>query len=152
MPTATSRFSPGVQRVTTDTPLEDIFWLLKRDGGVVVKNYLDLETVARCNQEIQPRLDADKLWNGSFFPGEIRRATAMNRWAPTYTKKQVLSPIYQGVVRHFLTTTNSFFWAQEKKTSVSLPQFSAATGIQIGPGAPDQELHRVCGSCRLLAG
>ncbi|EXJ92613.1 hypothetical protein A1O3_01165 [Capronia epimyces CBS 606.96] len=140
--TTTTKYPPGTQRVSVDTPVEDIIWLLKRDGGVAINKFLDVETVEQCNREIAPRLDADKPWTGTFFPGETRRANAMNRWAPTYTKTQVMNPIYQAVVRHFLTTTNSFYWGKTKKTSVSLPQFSAATGIQIGPGAPDQEIHR----------
>ncbi|KAF2096461.1 phytanoyl-CoA dioxygenase [Rhizodiscina lignyota] len=142
MPSTTSKYPHGVQRVTRDTPVEDIFWLLKRDGGVVVTNFLDRATVEQTNSEIAHRLEADKPWSGSFFPGETRRATAMNTYAPTFTKTQLMDPIYQAVVRHFLTTTNTFWWGNEQKKSVSLPQISATTGIQIGPGAPDQEIHR----------
>ncbi|RFU33825.1 hypothetical protein B7463_g2494, partial [Scytalidium lignicola] len=137
-----NKYPPGTQRVSPDVPIEDIFGLLKRDGGVVVEKLLSRETIEQSNREIAARLEADKSWSGTFFPGETRRAPGLNSFAPTYTKNHLMNPIYQAVCRHFLTTKNTFWWGKEQKTSVSLPQVSASTAIQIGPGAPDQEIHR----------
>ncbi|KAJ9149790.1 Phytanoyl-CoA dioxygenase [Pleurostoma richardsiae] len=116
MPALTSRYPPGPRRVQTDTPLEDILELLKRDGGVVIEKLLDRATVEKAIAEITPRLEADKPWTGTFFPGETRRAPGMNAYSPTYTENFLMNPLYQAV--------------------------SASTGIQVGPGAPDQEIHR----------
>lgn len=143
MPALTTKYPLGVQRLHSDAPIEDIFYLLKRDGGVVIEKFLDVETVNRANREILPHLEKDKKWEGSFFPGETRRATALNEICPTFTNNMLTDSRYQAVVRHFLTTKNTFWWGKEQKTSVSLPQVSADTAIQIGPGAGDQEIHRV---------
>ena len=69
MPFDPSKYSDEVQKVSKDTPLEEIIYLLKRDGGVFVKNLISEEDVDQAYREARPRLDADVAWNGSFFPG-----------------------------------------------------------------------------------
>lgn len=70
MPFNPSKYSDEVQKVSKDTPLEEIIYLLKRDGGVFVKGLISEADVDQAHQEAKPRLDADVEWNGSFFPGE----------------------------------------------------------------------------------
>ena len=70
----TSKYSDEVQKVSKDTPLEEILYLLKRDGGVFVKNLITEENVDKAFHEVKDRLDNDVEWDGTFFPGkhEIR--------------------------------------------------------------------------------
>ena len=70
MPFDPSKYSDEVQKVSKDTPVEEIIYLLKRDGGVFIKGLISEEDVDQASQEAKPRLDADVEWNGSFFPGE----------------------------------------------------------------------------------
>ena len=58
----------GVQRVPVDAPVEDFITLLKRDGGVVVRNFASMETVDQCNEDIRPMLEREQKWHGEFFP------------------------------------------------------------------------------------
>lgn len=58
----------GVQNVPKDTPLDDIYYLLKRDGGVIIKGLLPLEDIDKTYEEIKERLDQDLPWDGEFFP------------------------------------------------------------------------------------
>lgn len=62
------KYGPGVQYVSSDTPLDDIISLIKRDGGVVVKRLIPPELVDKAHEEIRGRLDEDKPWDGDFFP------------------------------------------------------------------------------------
>ena len=71
MPFDPSKYSDEVQKVSKDTPVEEIIYLLKRDGGVFIKGLISEEDVDQASQEAKPRLDADVEWNGSFFPGEL---------------------------------------------------------------------------------
>lgn len=68
----TSKYSDKVQKVSKDTPLEDILYLLKRDGGVFVKNLIPVGEVDKAITDVSGRLDNDMEWNGSFFPGIYR--------------------------------------------------------------------------------
>ena len=61
-------YSSQVQQVLASTPVEDIFYLLKRDGGVFVKGLIDPDDVDQAYSEIKGRLENDVEWSGDFFP------------------------------------------------------------------------------------
>lgn len=62
--------------------------------------------------------------------------------SPSYAKTQVMNPLYQAVVDHFLTTRSWFWWGDERKESVSKPYVHSCTAMRIGPGGKAQPLHR----------
>ncbi|KAH8432831.1 phytanoyl-CoA dioxygenase family protein [Aspergillus melleus] len=137
-----SKYQPGVQNVPNDTPLEDILFLLKRDGGVIIKGLIPVEDVDKTTEEIRHRLDQDLPWDGEFFPKETRRAPSMIALSPTYTKTQLMNPVFQAVCDHFLTTRSWFWWGDKRKESVSKPYAMSCTAMEIGPGGKAQPLHR----------
>lgn len=134
-------YGPEVQKVSVDTALEDILYLLKRDGGVFVKGLVSEADVDAAHAECRSKLDSDVEWTGSFFPSmfpdprcrvecshlttnnleETARATAMLALSPTYAKTQVMNPLYQSVVDHFLTTRTWYWWGSERKESGQSP-------------------------------
>lgn len=136
-------YPSGPQRVPVDAPLEDILSLLKRDGGVIIEKYVDRATIDQAYKEVLPRLEADKPWDGAFFPGQTRRAPGLNAHCPTFTTKMLMHPLYQAVAEHFLSTKSSFWWGDDRRTHVAKPQVSACTAFQVGPGAGNQQIHRV---------
>lgn len=68
--TMASKYGPEVQKVAPDTPLEDLIFLLKRDGGVFVKNFVSENDVDQAFSECRERLENDVEWQGSFFPSK----------------------------------------------------------------------------------
>ncbi|PYH42260.1 phytanoyl-CoA dioxygenase family protein [Aspergillus saccharolyticus JOP 1030-1] len=140
--TETADTRPGVQSVSKDHPLEDIFRIIKRDGCVVVRELISAADVDQVNQDVQERLHRDVEWNGSFFPKETRRAPSMIALSPTYTRTQVMNPLFQAICAHFLTTRSVFWWGDQQKESVSKPYVTSCTAIEVGPGATAQPLHR----------
>ncbi|KAF4782476.1 phytanoyl-CoA dioxygenase [Colletotrichum scovillei] len=137
-----AKYGPEVQKVSADTPLDDIIYLLKRDGGVFVRDLVPVADVDKAHEECRERLENDVEWNGSFFPKETQRAPALLALSPTYAKTQVMNPVYQKVCEHFLTTRSWFWWGNEKKESVSKPYVHSCTAMSIGPGGKAQPLHR----------
>ncbi|KAF2141595.1 uncharacterized protein K452DRAFT_351176 [Aplosporella prunicola CBS 121167] len=135
-------YGPEVQRVPADAPLDDILYLLKRDGGVFVEKLVARADVARAYEEVRERLDGDEAWEGEFFPKETQRAPSLVARSPTYTRTQLMHPLYQAVVAHFLTTRSVFWWGDHKKESVSKPYVHSAVAMRIGPGGKAQPLHR----------
>uniref|UniRef100_A0A0D2XJC2 Phytanoyl-CoA dioxygenase n=1 Tax=Fusarium oxysporum (strain Fo5176) TaxID=660025 RepID=A0A0D2XJC2_FUSOF len=117
------RYGPEVQRVPADAPIEDIIALLKRDGGVFVKGLVS-------------EADVDKAYE------ETQRAPSLLALSPIYARSQVMNPVYQQVVDHFLTTRSWFWWGTERKESVSKPYLHSCTAMRIGPGGKAQPLHR----------
>lgn len=70
MPAATKEYGPEVQKVPADTPLQDILYLLKRDGGVFIEGLISSEDIDKAYDEVRETLDNDVEWDGSFFPSE----------------------------------------------------------------------------------
>lgn len=73
MPTATKEYGPEVQKIPATTPLEDILYLLKRDGGVFIKGLISTEDVDKAYDEVRETLDNDVEWEGNFFPSKLAR-------------------------------------------------------------------------------
>lgn len=63
-----TKYGSDVQKVSADTPVEDIIYLLKRDGGVFVKGLISVADVDKAFEECRARLESDVEWNGRFFP------------------------------------------------------------------------------------
>lgn len=142
MPGPVKEYGPEVQYVTTDHSLDDIFYLLKRDGAVFVRNFVSIEDVDQAYADVKDRLDEAPEWNGTFYPKATARATAMIARSETFTRTQLMHPIYQAVCDHFLTTRSWNWWGTERKESVSKPYVTSCTALRIGPGAEAQPLHR----------
>ncbi|KAM5341889.1 hypothetical protein ACJ41O_014920 [Fusarium nematophilum] len=142
MSNLSQKYGPEVQKVSPDTPLEDIIYLLKRDGGVFIKGLINEADVDKAYSECRERLDSDTVWDGSFFPKETQRAPSLLSLSPTYARTQVMNPVYQAVVDHFLTTRTWYWWGDERKESVSKPYLHSTTAMRIGPGGKAQPLHR----------
>lgn len=62
------KYGPEVQYVQSDTPLEDIVALIKRDGAVVIRSLVPVEMVDKAHAEVRDRIDNDVAWDGEFFP------------------------------------------------------------------------------------
>lgn len=52
-------YESGLQYVSTDTPLDDIIYLLKRDGGIVLRNLISADDIDKASAEIKDRLEQD---------------------------------------------------------------------------------------------
>ncbi|RJE23494.1 Phytanoyl-CoA dioxygenase family protein [Aspergillus sclerotialis] len=136
------KYGPEVQYVQSDTPFEDIIALIKRDGAVVIRSLVPVEMVDKAHAEVRDRIESDVEWDGEFFPKETRRAPSLIARSPTFTKTQLMNPLFQKICAHFLTTRTWFWWGDKQKESVSKPYVHSCTAIEIGPGAKAQPLHR----------
>lgn len=63
-------YSLGLQYIPNDTPLEDIVYLMKRDGAVVVRNLIPTEVLDKTYDEVKDRINQDLEWDGAFFPSK----------------------------------------------------------------------------------
>lgn len=73
MASLADKYGPEVQKVPADTPIEDILYLLKRDGGIFIKSLVSDADLDETYSECRHRLDADVAWDGNFFPSKIIR-------------------------------------------------------------------------------
>ncbi|KIX04734.1 uncharacterized protein Z518_05604 [Rhinocladiella mackenziei CBS 650.93] len=82
MPTATRTYDLGVQKVSANIPVEDMIYLLKRDGGVFIQGLIAEGDVDQAYEDCRKR--------GNFFSKETQRAPSLLALSSTYAKTQKL--------------------------------------------------------------
>ncbi|KAL4883015.1 hypothetical protein BJY04DRAFT_31832 [Aspergillus karnatakaensis] len=142
MATPNNEDGPNIQYVTKDTPLEHIIAHMKRDGFVIVRELVTPADVDQAYAEVHPRLEQWPRWDGTFFPKETQRTPNLVSISPTYTRTQMMNPLFQQLCDHFLTTRSWNWWGDERTESVSRPCLSSTSALRVGPGARAQPLHR----------
>ncbi|EWZ47155.1 hypothetical protein FOCG_11092 [Fusarium oxysporum f. sp. radicis-lycopersici 26381] len=90
---------------------------------------------------IRHMMNVEHVWT-PMSNEETQRAPSLLALSPIYARSQVMNPVYQQVVDHFLTTRSWFWWGTERKESVSKPYLHSCTAMRIGPGGKAQPLHR----------
>ena len=133
---------PTVPVFANDADVEDVVQGLIVAGGCVIRNAVPIEDVKQIEKDSQPWLDADKPWDGDFFPPETRRAYGLPQKSQTFVNSFIKNDIYQKVCDKILTKKSLCWNGQKREESVSKPQLNTTVVFNIGPGARAQELHR----------
>ncbi|KAF2501843.1 PhyH-domain-containing protein [Lophium mytilinum] len=121
---------------------EQIVAALTKAGGCVIKNAVSPSDLSLIQKDVQPFLDADKPWEGDFFPRETRRVNGLAAKSKVFMEKIVCYEPYQSVCSKLLSSTTKNYLGQDLQVSTSQPQLNNTIVFAIGPGAKPQPLHR----------
>ncbi|KAL5003718.1 hypothetical protein BDV10DRAFT_190631 [Aspergillus recurvatus] len=113
---------PQVQRI--DRADESaIIRAIIRDRCCIIKNFTDVDTVKKANEETRPYLEADKPWKGDLFPPETRRCTNLVGRSKTVREKWIVDPLIRKITRTFIDKTTSNYYGETKHTYTSEADF-----------------------------
>lgn len=126
--------------VDADTPVVDIVNVLKRDGGVIVRNMYPLDGLDKLKAEVYADIEARGPDTDGFFSPEAKRGYCLVN-CPSYADV-VLSNEIMWETAKSLITSRFKYWAGPKREAVSPPQLSTACAIMLGPGSQAQDFHR----------
>ncbi|EXJ79517.1 hypothetical protein A1O3_07796 [Capronia epimyces CBS 606.96] len=121
---------------------EAVVAALVQSGGCVVKNLIHADGLAEIEKDTRPYLNAADTWEGSFFPKETRRVTALAEKSTAFMETIVGNKLYQDLCKIMLRSTVSNWLGDEQKISTSYPQVNSTFILSVGPGARAQGLHR----------
>ncbi|KAL4785925.1 hypothetical protein BJX76DRAFT_366545 [Aspergillus varians] len=113
-----------------------------QDGCCIIKNFTDLKTIQKVNEETRPYVEADKPWKGDLFPPETRRCTNLVGRSKTVREKWVIDPLIRKLTGTFVDKTTSNYYGETKHTYTSEAICSVVMTFDVGPGAKAQRLHR----------
>ncbi|KAK4225457.1 phytanoyl dioxygenase family [Podospora fimiseda] len=134
---------PKVEEFTSDPAnVDQVVQSLIRTGGVVIRNAVPQAALDIIEKDTRPYIEADKPWEGDFFPPETRRVYGLAGKSPEFIKSVVANPLYQAVCDVILKSEFKCWIGQKLETSSSPPQLNNTIVFSIGPGARKQELHR----------
>ncbi|QVJ02386.1 hypothetical protein KGD82_07470 [Nocardiopsis eucommiae] len=78
---------PELARVTRDADLDSVVEILERDGGVIVEDFVDDETVAALWKDLGPALEAHDYGKDAFVGKQTRRVSSL------FARTSHLSPV-----------------------------------------------------------
>lgn len=123
--------------VTTTTPLAEILDLVAKDGGVVIKNFLSADQIARFNAEVEKPMAA--LAPGSKHEHELiaefhgrntKRLTNLVNHSRTFREEILEHDLVHNLCDAKFLEESGTYW------------MTTAQLIEIGPGNTAQMLHR----------
>jgi ectoine hydroxylase-related dioxygenase (phytanoyl-CoA dioxygenase family) len=111
-------------------PTAEVVDVLRRDGGVIVRNLAPEALIDACTAELRPALDAyDQSQRTDFSGTKTLRCGAVLRYAPS-TAALIAHPTVLAVADAILLPACAEY------------QIGSTTGIEILPGESEQQLHR----------
>ncbi|KAK8845635.1 hypothetical protein IAR55_006351 [Kwoniella newhampshirensis] len=139
--------------VTIDSsePLEKIYSIIARDGGVIVQNLLSPELLEECMQAIEPHFKARKIYDSKasydelgedFFPEGSLRVYALLAKIPDQVVKIMRLPVWQGIMGRFLNDEYHSFTGEKLIPQKSGYMLGTTAALRLVPGAKPQPLHR----------
>lgn len=120
---------PVIQKVSPDTPVETVHEILRQDGCIVIENALSAQTVEKLARELAPHFGETENCHGDFYGYVTKRLSGLI----------AKSGVCQDMTIHptVLSVMDQFLLPLCKGYQVNLTQ-----AIQIGPGEPQQVIHR----------
>lgn len=73
-----TNYVPDVQYLDSSTPIEEMIFLMKRDGAIFIRELVSPTDVDKAYEEIKPRLEQSQPWTGSFFPSMYTRISSLD--------------------------------------------------------------------------
>lgn len=115
--------------------------ILRRDGGVILTGFVNLELTRSMSSEMRPLFDADGGDQSGFFPSTTRRATGL-LGASDGCVELATNKLWIDVCNTVLTSTCRPWYGERRATFTAKPILTGTFGFQIHPGSRAQELHR----------
>ena len=108
---ATFAGPPKLAQIDASAPLDKIYDILARDGGVIVTNFLSSDLLKEVTEAIEPHFAQRKLYDSKathselgedFFPEGSQRVYGLLGKCTQPLIKILRTPIWQGVMNKFL--------------------------------------------------
>lgn len=132
----------SLRKVPNSTSVDEIVGIIKEDGGVIIRQYLKLETLEGLRNDLMPILEETPgAINDEFSGAQTRRIARLLVRTP-HMIDVAMNPLYLETARQILQTPISM-WAGEHRYTVAPDiQIGLTQAIQIRPGQGAQPLHR----------
>ncbi|OJJ99912.1 hypothetical protein ASPACDRAFT_119783 [Aspergillus aculeatus ATCC 16872] len=134
-----TRSSPKsiLRRVAAHEGAPKILQVLKEDGAVIIRGFLNQNLFQKLNKEMEDELAKRPLiceHNGEWVSGlagsQTRRLNQLPAFSPTFRQEILNHPLFHEICEPLFGTHGCDYW------------MNTATVVQIGPGNAAQSLHR----------
>ncbi|KAL8293333.1 hypothetical protein RQP46_000034 [Phenoliferia psychrophenolica] len=131
---------------------EEMFAVMRRDGGVIIKDFLSPEDVVEMNEgsyplfeKLQPTKvggDSLKEMGPDFHASNTTHLRGLLGLMPVQVSKILLDPVYDAIMHETLKFTAETYIGDHLNVTNTSWILSLALGFRVAPGAGHQVLHR----------
>ncbi|MNF85217.1 Phytanoyl-CoA dioxygenase (PhyH) [compost metagenome] len=122
--------------------VDDVVSIIHRDGGVIVSDFIDSDTLAKLKSELDTYLNETPVGEDSYFAGTQTRRVGRIIARSDTAVRVALNPLFLGVAQKILQTPTHVWFGDERVEIAPDIQLGVTQAIQIGPGQGLQRLHR----------
>ncbi|KAL6231034.1 hypothetical protein BDW75DRAFT_233945 [Aspergillus navahoensis] len=143
--------APSLVTIDSSEPLEEIYMIIERDGGVIVSNFLPPELLKECMEAIEPFFKGRKIYDSratheelgpDFFPEGSQRVYALLSKITDQLVKVMRLPVWQGIMGQFLNDEFSSYTGEKLVPQKSGYMLASTAALRLVPGTKPQPLHR----------
>lgn len=134
-------------RLEGNTTVEKVVEIIRRDGGVIVADFLSGDLLAKLRAELDQVLNETSPGIDPHFSGTATRRASRLLARCEHASDVALNPLFLGAAKAILETPIPV-WVGSDRVEVSPNiQLGVTQAIQIGPGETAQPLHRDDATC-----
>lgn len=128
--------------LSADDSVERVVEVIKRDGGVIIANFVSEQTLKALREELDSYLNETPYGMDAYFAGAQTRRVARIIGRSDAAVKVALSPLFLESAKAILQTPTHVWVGSDRVEIEPDIQLSITQAIQIGPGQGLQPLHR----------
>lgn len=125
-----------------DASVDLVVEIIKRDGGVIISDFVSPEILMSLTKELDTYLNATPCGVDPYFAGTQTRRVARIIGRSDTAVQVALNPLFLGAARKILQTPTHVWVGSDRVEMAPDIQLSITQAIQIGPGQGLQPLHR----------
>jgi hypothetical protein len=126
-------------RLPGNASCDDVVEIIRRDGGVIVEDFLTAEKLGAVKADLLPKVAAIDPGANEFIGRRTRRLSALFKHS-RHMVDIAMHPLFLGPAEVLIDVPVSY-WGGERTLQPGV-RIGATQLIQIGPGEPAQRLHR----------
>ncbi|KAL5592189.1 hypothetical protein FOVSG1_011078 [Fusarium oxysporum f. sp. vasinfectum] len=138
---AHQRNNPEITALPATAPIEEIVSVIRRDGGIIIKNFITPEEADRIQAEADPHYQKVGKYEGTLFPPTDPPLSGFAGKSPTFAHKAINHPVYREASKLLLKEESYPFRDGKRYKCVSNPVLAVSEAFSRGRSKA-QPLHR----------
>ncbi|KAF5591675.1 phytanoyl dioxygenase [Fusarium pseudocircinatum] len=138
---AHQRNNPEITALPATAPIEEIVGVIRRDGGIIIKNFITPEEADRIQAEADPHYQKVGKYEGTLFPPTDPPLSGFAGKSPTFAHKAINHPVYREASKLLLKEESYPFRDGKRYKCVSNPVLAVSEAFSRGRSKA-QPLHR----------
>ncbi|KAL4969933.1 phytanoyl-CoA dioxygenase family protein [Aspergillus stella-maris] len=134
--------NPEVVELDASAPIEDIVDVIKRDGGIIIKNFLSPETIDKIHAEAKPYWNKLGKYSGKLFDAADPPLSGFAGKSRTFAQEAINHPTYREVAKAILKEESNVYRDGKRYKTVSYPVLAVSEAFNRGSPSTAQQLHR----------